>query len=322
MVPRRHPRPTRRPTRRSARRPTRAGTAALVLGVLAGAGTACVPPTPGPPPPPPPPCAPGTLHAARDLAYTDIPDGVDPNLLHLDVYHPERDADCDPLPVVVWVHGGGWRRGDKTNEITDKALLAHRQGWILVSVNYRLSPAVQYPTHNDDVAAALGWVTEHIDAYGGDPDRLAVMGHSAGAGITSGVATNPRHLGTLEQALDTIDCAVSLDTEAYDVAARVAAGSDIYEQAFGTDPEVLADASPLTHVAPDRGIADFLVVVQGSPGRVALSRELTEALTGAGIGAELVVANPLSHGEVNAAVGDPTDTIVTPPLVDFLDRCL
>ena len=76
--------------------------------------------------------------------------------------------------------------------MADKVRWARSHGWVLVSVNYRLTrpgdanPA-RYPDHYDDVASALAWTVDHIDRYGGDPDRIAVLGHSAGADIVSNV---------------------------------------------------------------------------------------------------------------------------------------
>ena len=182
------------------------------------------------------PC-PGGARPVTDLAYEDLP-GVDPALLSLDVYPPAHGC---PAPVVIWVHGGGWRIGDKRNQMADKVRLLNDAGYAVVSVDYRLTdPAspepVRYPTHNEDVAAAVAWVHDHIAGYGGDPTRLALLGHSAGAQIVASVATDERYLGEHGLGLDALRCAAPLDTEGYDVAGPAGAGIDIYRDVFGDDP--------------------------------------------------------------------------------------
>jgi len=137
---------------------------------------------------------PTTLSLPTTVAYKTVA-GIDPDLLSLDIHVP---ADARNAPVVMWVHGGGYAIGDKAYQMTDKISLFNGQGWILVSVNYRLSApdkgAAQYPDHFLDVAAAVAWVREHIPAYGGDPNRIALLGHSAGADIVSNVAVGPSYL--------------------------------------------------------------------------------------------------------------------------------
>jgi acetyl esterase/lipase len=120
-----------------------------------------------------------TMTTNKNIPYIVIA-GVDPNLLSLDVYAPAKAKD---LPVVLMIHGGGWANGDKANRDvgTNKARYFTAQGYVYVSINYRLSPAVQHPTHIEDVASAVSWVLENIATYGGDPARLTLMGHSAGA---------------------------------------------------------------------------------------------------------------------------------------------
>jgi acetyl esterase/lipase len=194
-------------------------------------------------------------------------------------------------------------------------------GWTLVSVNYRLSPQVQYPVHNDDVAAALDWVWRHADELGLDPERVSVMGHSAGAGILAGVVADQDHLGAFGRSPGALACAVLLDTEGYDVVAQGEAGNPVYLTAFGTDPAIWAEASPLLQIEPGEPLPDTLVVTRGTAARRDTAATFTAALVDAGAHAELLDARPLDHAGVNDAVGAAGDTIVTPRLVEFLRRC-
>ncbi len=259
------------------------------------------------------------MGAHRDLPYRPVPSGSDGGLVSLDVFDPVLPVGCEPAPVMVWVHGGGWRGGDKANNTFAKMVMLASEGWMMVSVNYRLSPAVTHPTHNEDVAAAIAWVSGHAADYGADPGRISIMGHSAGAGIVSSIATDERYLQGVGLDLDDVDCAISLDTEAYDVAAQ--SDSEIYRQAFGTDPAVWVDASPLTHVAPGKGMPDVMVVTRGSARRIALSTRFADAMAAAGSRTVLVDATPLTHEGVNDAVGAAGDILVTPPLLEFLEGC-
>ena len=98
--------------------------------------------------------------------------GVDANLNSLDIYLPPagEDDDCTGRPLVVWVHGGGWHEGDKTDDIGDKVRLFTGAGYAFASVNYRLTdvtlepPAPQYPVHDQDTADAVAWLVAHADA--------------------------------------------------------------------------------------------------------------------------------------------------------------
>jgi len=258
----------------------------------------------------------------EEVTYASVP-GVDPNLLSLDVYPATHGC---PAPVVVWVHGGGWRAGDKANQMSDKVRLWRDAGYTVVSVNYRLTdpsvtPPVRYPTHNEDVAGALAWVHDHIADFGGDPDRLALLGHSAGAQIVASVATDERYLAAHGLALDALRCAGSLDTEGYDVAAMAGAGNAIYRGAFGDDPATWTDASPVTHVVPGKGIPRFLVIERGTPRRRRSAEAFAARLRDAGVGTTVVDGGSLSHAQVNSEIGRPGDAIVTPALSAFLAEC-
>ncbi len=111
----------------------------------------------------------------RDLAY-----GPDP-LHKLDVYTPERPVRA--APVLLFVHGGGFVRGDKHGDFQpdNMTLWAARQGMVGVNINYRLAPGAPWPAAAQDLAAAIAWTRANIARYGGDPDRVVLWGHSAGA---------------------------------------------------------------------------------------------------------------------------------------------
>jgi acetyl esterase/lipase len=262
------------------------------------------------------------------VAYAQVP-GVDPNLMSVDVYG--LPAGCGPAPVVFWVHGGGWSKGDKANEGTaSKAAWAASHGWALVAVNYRLSvpgAGVVWPTHGRDVAAAVTYTLDHAEQFGIDPARVALMGHSAGAHIVSFLAVAPDQLAVSGREAPAVSCLVALDTEGYDLVDRVDTGPDITDEmianAFGIDTTALVAASPLQTLQANRGTPpDAIVVTRGLPQRKAQANDFADALKAHGAEVTVVDATGYSHADVSVRLGSPSDTVVTPPVTTFLESCL
>lgn len=114
----------------------------------------------------------GASRTGRDFAYGDGP------RQRLDVYAPVGRQGA--LPVIIFIYGGSWSSGDKDDyEFAGAALASH--GFVTVIPDYRLVPQVRFPNFIEDCAAAVRWVEEHIAEYGGDPRRVVLVGHSAGA---------------------------------------------------------------------------------------------------------------------------------------------
>lgn len=255
------------------------------------------------------------------IAYKTV-EGVDADQLSLDIYLPENPHNA---PVVMWIHGGGYAIGDKSNQITDKVSLFNGQGWILVSVNYRLSNpeqgAAQYPDHFLDVASAVAWVREHIPAYGGDPKRITLLGHSAGADIVSNVAINPIYLQEYGLELSALTCAAPLDTAGFDKAKAGDGEQEQWANALGNNPNYMTETSATLLIKPNIGIPPMLGVKRGNESRQQIESEFIAALQAAGIEATLVDATSLSHEEVNDQIGAAGDTVMTEPLMKFLRGC-
>jgi len=259
---------------------------------------------------------------ARDIPYLETPD-ADPKLNSLDVFASEQGEN---LPVMVYIHGGGWRRGDKAN-VSLKPQAFNAAGFVFISVNYRLLPAADVPTQAQEVAAAIAWVHTHISEYGGDPERIFLMGHSAGAHLVSLVGADPAYLENQGLSLDALQGVVSLDTQAYDVSQIMEnlplVGGEIYQQAFGTDPAFWKRLSPSEYISPERtDLPPFIVAYTGAQAsRRIASEQFVQILTNAGIQAELLPAPQKTHGEINQEFGEPDD-FVTQAVFDFLNRIL
>ena len=261
----------------------------------------------------------GAAHAS--VAHPNLAYGPAPNLNAVDLYVPDGVTRGDDRPVVIYVHGGGWAIGDKSNSIADKANLFTGAGYLFASVNYRLSPddaatydpaRIRFPDHPDDVGAAIGWLADHAREYGGDPTRLVLIGHSAGAHLVSLVSTDSRYLLASGVEPWQVTGTISLDTDAFDVADRIAelgpSGRPIFYNAFGTPDEEAADprwaaASPLTWAGAND--PRFLLVAQGAKAdRVADNQRMATTL---GQDQASVFLAPYDHEGINRAVGSATE---------------
>jgi acetyl esterase/lipase len=242
-----------------------------------------------------------------DIRYAEVPPGVDANHLSLDVYAPK---DAKNLPVMIYIHGGGWRTGDK-KAVGSKPAYFTERGYVFVSLNYRLVPAVDILTQLRDSANGIGWVKKNIAQHGGDRTRLHLIGHSAGAHHVAILGTNERFLQEAGVALGDLKSVVELDTQALDVP-ELMRGSDnaLYLQAFGKDPEIWKQVSPRDNVAKDKGIPPFFLVVANERGpKLAQAAAFQKTLQAAGVRCEFVEAPQHDHGSLNRAIGDKSDKV-------------
>lgn len=126
-----------------------------------------------------------------DIPYCDPSDAkADPYIAErckLDIFYPTHRKN---VPVLIYFHGGGMRGGSKDSKME----LYKHLGCVIVTPNYRLSPRAKCPSYIEDAAAAAAWVKKNIAAYNGDPDRIFVSGHSAGAYLATCLATMPQFL--------------------------------------------------------------------------------------------------------------------------------
>lgn len=274
--------------------------------------------------------------AARNLAplitttvqYRQL-DNVDLNLLSLDIYHSaDLESSSDSLkPVVIYVHGGSWNKGDKALNMANKVALFNREGYVLVSVNYRLSPnpyapnnpnRIKYPIHNQDIAQAIKWVVDNIDQYGGDANKIALLGHSAGAHLVALTGTNERFLNEVGVELSAIKAIAAIDSQGYDVQRQVQAKNPRYLNAFGTDTAANQEASPLYNLEKGKDYPKFLIGRRSRIGQFNIADDFVQNLRK--VGAEVTMVNGAiySHAEINAAIGKSGETLLTPALVAFL----
>jgi acetyl esterase/lipase len=262
----------------------------------------------------------------RDIPYADKPD----ERQVLDVYAPKG---AKGLPVVFWIHGGGWQTGDK-KEVQLKPQAFTDKGFVFVSTNYRLLPAVDMGTIVRDVAKAVRWVHDHIREHGGDPNRLFVMGHSAGAQLAALVCTDDRYLKAEGLSLAIVKGCVPVDGDTYDVPAIIETAEARWRahglppakfghrEKFGNDPAKHKEFSAVTHVAKGKGIPPFLILhVAEHPDTTAQARRLANVLKEAGVPVTVFGAKETTHNKLNADLGKADDP-ATKALFDFLDTAL
>ena len=248
----------------------------------------------------------------------------------LDVYSP---ADAKNLPVVFWIHGGGWQTGNKT-EVQTKPQAFVDRGFVFVATNYRLLPTVEMGAINRDIAKSIHWVHDHIAEYGGDPKRLLVMGHSAGAQLAALICTDDRYLKAEGLSLSIIKGCVPVDGDTYDVPAIITTAETRrtvhgqpqakfgHREKFGNDPEKHKDFSAVTHVAKGKGIPPFLILyVNDHPDNSAQAQRLGNVLKEAGIPTKVVGAVETNHSRINANLGTADDPS-TKSLFDFVAEAL
>ncbi len=240
---------------------------------------------------------PSDVRIERDLAY-----GTDPQQ-RLDVYLP---AQAKAAPIIFMVHGGAWMIGDKGASAFVSNKVAHwlPKDYILVSSNYRMSRQPNPLDQADDIARALAFVQTKAPSWGGDPARVLLLGHSAGAHLVSLLAADPR-IVTSKGGTAWLGTIV-LDSAAYDLVEIMQRKHPrIYDRAFGKDPAFWTDASPYRRLtaAP----APMLLVcstkrTDACPPAQTFASKATE------LGGKVTVLPvDMKHGELNKELGLPSD---------------
>ena len=252
--------------------------------------------------------------AERDAPYAQ---GSSRNLL--DIY---RTSTTKRAPVVVFFHGGEWHKGDKAH-VRYKPSLFTRAGYVFVSVGYRLVPEVRHPMQIEDVARAVGWVHRNIAQYGGDPDRIVLLGHSSGAHLAALLATDERYLQAAGASLHHLRAALCVDGSGYDILrlANLPQSSTraLVEAAFGVDPQVQRDASPIEHVAPGKGIPPMLLAWTSWEASQLQSDDFANALRHSGIEVETIFVPNATHESIIQDLGEPGNDLTT-RVLEFIFR--
>lgn len=249
--------------------------------------------------------------------------------LHLDIVRPQ-DESAAPSPVVVYIHGGAWRTGDRRNGMRYLLPVA-RAGYVGVSIDYRLTREARFPAQIYDCKAAVRWVRAHIADYGGDPQRIAIAGSSAGGhlALLLGLSNGEADLEGAEGNDTDESSAVSLIVDWFGPSDLRYQDQQLnnWEQMIMREflgglpdeqPDLAVLASPITHIdATDppvliiHGTADDTVPIE-------LSRKLYKALQAAGVEAEFIEVPGGGHGDFRYT--HPDQDQLVDMMIEFLDR--
>ena len=240
---------------------------------------------------------PSDVRIERDLAY-----GTDPQQ-RLDVYLPPQ---AKGAPIIFMVHGGAWMIGDKGASAFVSNKVAHwlPKGYILVSSNYRMSRQPNPLDQADDIARALAFVQAKAPSWGGNPTRVLLLGHSAGAHLVSLLAADPR-IVTSKGGTAWLGTIV-LDSAAYDLVEIMQRKHPrIYDRAFGKDPAFWTDASPYRRLTVTPAPM-FLVCSTKRSDACPPAQTFAYKATELG-GKVTVLPVDMKHGELNKELGLPSD---------------
>jgi len=243
-----------------------------------------------------------------DIQYAQV-EGVEPTYLSLDIYNT---TESNLQPVMFYVHGGSWKAGDKGLRGSNMVYGLIDMGYVLVSANYRLSPRYDFPYHTKDLAAAIAWTYENIGDYGGDPDRIFLIGHSAGAHLVAHVAADYRYMEEYGLTLNVIKGVIPLDVSYYDIPlmASIFGGNlPALEDVFTQNPDFWEFASPIFHSKPGFNIPPMIVAYSNAQADPVFTSIFVDKLNYEGNRSALLAAPDKNHMTIFADFGNPDDHV-------------
>ncbi len=254
------------------------------------------------------------MNSAQAKVIRDVAYGSD-KLQNYDVYLPEGDA--RGAPVMVMVHGGAWKIGDKSYRPVWKGKTEHwlPKGAVLIAVNYRMLPEADVGMQAQDVAAALA----HIQAYGAqagwDMARMVVMGHSAGGHLVVLNSVDVRYGKAV--GLKPWLATIALDSAVYDVPELMSQRHfRLYDEPFGDDPHVWQRYSPLHHI-DDAQTPMLLVCSSRREVSCGQAEHFKQVMVSKG-GKVYVLPKDMNHGDINDELGK--DAVYTAQVDDYLNH--
>lgn len=245
---------------------------------------------------------PAGTRVEKDLAYGDDP------AQRLDVYRPASAGQGGKLaPVIFMVHGGAWMIGDKAlaNVVQNKIARWLPRGFVVVSPNYRMVPKASVLDEAHDVGRALAYAQAHAREWGGDPARVLLMGHSAGAHLVSLISADPDI--ALSQGARPWLGTVALDSASMNVVSTMQAKHfSFYDKVFGPDPSFWQQVSPY-HRLQKTPLGPFLLVCSSKRSdSCPQAQAFADKVRSLG-GRATVLPQDLSHGDINKRLGEPGD---------------
>jgi triacylglycerol lipase len=251
------------------------------------------------------------IKAERDLAYGSMPKET------LDLFTPEAKGKA--RPIVIFVHGGAYVGGDKSkagngqpSPFYDNIMIwAVNHGLVGINMNYELAPKSQYPTVQREIAEVVAWARQNAAAWGGDPNRIVVWGHSAGASHVGGFIAHPETYADVAGAKAPVQGAI-MTSGAYEFGGT---RDDVYNGPAAT----LAERSSTAGLIKSKSALLVAHAELDPEGMVVAADALHAALTKAGKAHDYLVAAKHSHMSESYAIG-AADESVSGPLLAFIQK--
>ena len=240
------------------------------------------------------------------------------NGLKVDIYAPDGAKPARfgrrGAPVVMYAHGGGWIKGSRKKVYSQHRWLTQK-GYVFVSLDYRPVPTTDIDGQVRDVSNAINWVRKNIRQYGGNPRKIVIMGHSAGAHLVAMVAA--------KNTAGKIAGVIPNDVQAYDMVAYGVVRGGIghpYDKAFGSNINDWVRWSPSTYAKRNRGMPPHLILHSGSQRarRKQLTRGYANLLRSRGTRAYTFDGGAYTHGSIARTLGQ--NNSVTKAVEQFLEQ--
>lgn len=260
------------------------------------------------------------IHVKYNIPYNTL------NSNTLDMYYKPDES---KKSVIIFAFGGGWVSGSKSDWQENHIYFFNNLNFISISVDYTLSNNninAKHPVMVNDIAQSVRWVYDNIEQYGGDKNKIYLIGASAGSLLVDLVATDERILNRVELPLTTIKGVISIDGGAYltlDPLEYILPEQNsplypnlkdlkrIYQSVFGLTIEENRDSCPYNHISKDKNIPPFLLISQGSDilYRFKPNNMMRIKLQQNGISASHHIAQGYDHTQIYTCIGTPQDTI-------------
>ncbi len=239
-------------------------------------------------------------------------------------YYPAKTTSAN-TPLVVFIHGGGWSVGDKASGTGVKAEYFTAHGSAFATLNYRLVPNVTPADQAQDIATAIASMRKKASTLGFHPDRMILIGHSAGAHLAALVSSDPSYLKTAGVPMSSLRATVLLDGAGYDVPRQMANAQNraqfMYKQAFTSNPAIQKVLSPFYHAAFPNASQWLILHDAKRSDSGDQSRRLAAALNMSGAQATVISVPDSSHMEINRTLGIE-GSFVTMKVATFLKQIL
>jgi len=247
-----------------------------------------------------------------DIFYTPAKDSMQ----SVDVYWNDASENAN---VILFVHGGGWLSGDK-KEYRDMAADLARLGMTVILLNYRLSPKVKFPAHVEDVAAAIAWAHTSLKKYNGDPEKIFLMGHSAGCHLITLAVCDKQYLEKYGLNQNNINGLITI-SGVFEIKTQEGGATKNYlGMVFGDDEKVWGDATCQSHINKSKNDLPPFLVTWGEKEDDLLKNEslnIISAFKSAGVMYQTFVFEGSDHNAFVTALQDKENSF-SKKLMEFI----